>query len=396
MNILFLVARFPLEENDTTLEKDLIKIFSDNGHNCYVAYPHKKKETNDPLFFKLNSNISLLKVNGIDLFSYNKYKKAISIILLPYLFIKYINKYLSNTDFDLIISYTPYMSNPLIIKYLKNKFKCKLLLMMWDIFPQNAIDLGYLKNKLLINYFKQKEKLMLSLFDKVAVNSLGNYNYVLKNYNFIKKENIFIVNNCEYPSARNEKNTFSREKFGLPSSMKVFLFGGNIGVPQQLENIVNLASLMHGSYFVLVGNGTEFKRINNLSQNSKNIKIINRLNRADYEELLDVCDVGMISLNTKFTVPNFPIKVTGYIKKEKPILALLDSISFNDLGYFINTNNIGLAIDMNTFINVNFVIEHFSNSNIEIMKKNAKNIFLNNFHIQNAYNIITKEFTIIK
>jgi hypothetical protein len=190
--------------------------------------------------------------------------------------------------------------------------------------------------------------------------------------------------------------SISREKFGLPTNMKVFLFGGNIGVPQQVENILNLASLMPGFYFVLVGNGTEFKRIINLSQNFKNLKIINRLNRPDYEELLDICDVGMISLNTKFTVPNFPIKVTGYIKKGKPILALLDSVSFKDLGSFINTNNIGLAIDMNNFINVNFVIDHFSNSNIEIMKKNAKNIFINHFHIENAYNIIIKEFTILK
>ena len=156
MNILFLVYRYPDEKNNSTLEKDLVRIFNEKGHSCFAVSITEKKYGKNTYLFDDNG-IKVLKVKTGDLFGVNKIKKGLTVMTMPKLLGKETFKKFGTTKIDLIVAYTPFMANPKLVNNLKKHFACGSLMMMWDIFPQNAKDLGLIKNKYVFNYFKYKD-----------------------------------------------------------------------------------------------------------------------------------------------------------------------------------------------------------------------------------------------
>ena len=113
-----------------------------------------------------------------------------------------------------------------------------------------------------------------------------------------------------------------------------------MGKPQKLENILSLAEKcleLSDVKFIFVGNGSEKERLKKITKdkNLKNIEFIDQLPREDYEKFTSACDIGLVSLDERFTVPNFPSKTTDYFKLSLPILASLDRCSAEDYGKFL-------------------------------------------------------------
>lgn len=125
------------------------------------------------------------------------FEKKITALSLPYIFNKSITKHLGNKQFDLIIAYGPYLCGYNIIKPLKKLFNCKAVLVQWDIFPQNAYDLGIIKNKLIFNYLKYKQKQMLAEYDLILCNSQGNINYLTKHFPQQTNNKLYLFHNAE-------------------------------------------------------------------------------------------------------------------------------------------------------------------------------------------------------
>lgn len=65
--------------------------------------------------------------------------------------------------------------------FIKKMYNANIYLILRDIFPQNAKDLGLIKNPLIFNYFRRKEKKMYkmdSLFSKISINKKIGYYYM--------------------------------------------------------------------------------------------------------------------------------------------------------------------------------------------------------------------------
>ena len=56
--------------------------------------------------------------------------------------------------------------------------------------------------------------------------------------------------------------------------------------------------------------------------------------RDEYEQLMRNADVGIVSLSSLFTIPNFPSRVLSYMQVGKPILAVTDRSS--DVGRMVS------------------------------------------------------------
>lgn len=404
MNILFLVSRYPENENESILEKDLVKIFNDKNHNCFVATINERK-FNKPTYLLNDNKIKVLKTKTGNMFNdINFIEKGITVVTLPFLLKRSILKHFGNEKIDLIIAYSPFMSNPSLLKplrkhFLKNNKNLKTMMILWDIFPQNAKDLGIMKNKLIFSYFKSKEHKMLKSYDFIACNSEGNINYLTTNYNFIKNDNLLLVRNCEYPVTPNllPKDDV-RKKYNLKENEIVFIFGGNMGIPQKIENIINIANEFKTNEnvkFLFAGNGTEKNKLKQLSKDNKNIVFLDFIPREEYESLINACDIGIISLNEKYTVPNFPAKVTGYCKLGLPILASLDNAAFCDLGVLLKEKKMGFPFKAGNLNEGIELIKKILNKkyNISEYSKNIQEFYNKELNIENAYNnIISKLF----
>ncbi|MBZ5526603.1 MAG: glycosyltransferase family 4 protein [Acidobacteriia bacterium] len=146
-----------------------------------------------------------------------------------------------------------------------------------------------------------------------------------------------------------------RGKLGLQDKV-VFFYGGNLGVAQDVDNIVRLAAGLAPYahiHFLLVGEGSEVSRLKRLvaERALNNIQILPPVGQHEYLAMLSEFDVGLISLDRRLTTHNLPGKMLGYMYRGKPMLAsinggndLFDLIEKNDAGFcFKNGEDDSLA-----------------------------------------------------
>lgn len=346
--VLLVVHRYSKGKN-STLEKDMAKILYNLGYRVLVVAPLEREQLGKTQVYN-DGEIKVLYVKtGNNFGQISKLEKIITILMRPFQIEKSIKNYYKDEKIDLIFGYTPFMANYNLFLNLKRNYKAKTILFLWDIFPQNAKDLNMIKNKFIFNFLKYREKMMYRVFDKIICNCEGQIDYIIQN-NYKEKEKLVLVRNLELDNEKSKKNVFNKieikKQLGYEKDDIISVFGGNMGEPQELENLLDMIKEFKEYKrikFLFVGDGTQKGKLKNIKEKNDltNLKIMNSLERSKYEEILSITDIGLISLNKKYTVPNFPTKVTGYIKKEIPIFASLDNCSMSYLGKFIKENRIG-------------------------------------------------------
>lgn len=392
--ILFITHRYPKGKN-TILEKDTAKALFNLGYKVVVVTPIERRNS-QPTHKYNDDGIEVLYVKtGNNFNQTSKLEKLLTVLTRPYLMEKSIKKYYPNEKFDLIFGYTPFMANYKLFSKLKKRYSSRLTLFLWDIFPQNGKDLGMFRSKMLFKFLKFREKMMYKIFDKIICNCEGQIDYILKNKYKVKEKLILIRNSEIFEQKEIFNKELLKEKLGYKKSDIISIFGGNMGEPQELENIVNMANELKqysNLKFIFLGNGTQVNKLKNMKEKNKikNLEILDFVEREKYEKILRICDIGLISLNKNYTVPNFPAKVTGYIKEGIPIFASLDKCSIKYLGKFIETNKIGKVAEAG---NIRKMKEQFiklvENLN-QYDEEHFKNIYFKNFNVNELANKIKK------
>lgn len=397
MNILFLFSRHSEDSKSSTLTKDLSDEFHRQGHQVTVVTLLEKKY-NKSTSMNIENGYRILRVKTGNYFdSSKKIEKGITAVTMPYILKKAIIKNLGTENFDLIFTHTPFISNPKLIKPLKEHFKCKAMLNLWDIFPQNAIDLGIIKNKILLSIFKNTEKKMYEIFDYIGCMSLGNIDYMKQHDKNFDSNKYFLLKNWAIIKPKLEINKKEiREKYGYTKDDFIAIFGGNMGKPQKLENILELAKKLmsnHRIKFLFIGSGTEKTKLEMVAKEKKieNLKFINQIPREDYELLTGACDLGIVSLDERFTVPNFPSKTTDYFKLGIPVLASLDVCSSKDYGIFleekVKAGKYGLASDKEK-IYKKFMEIYLNKKLRENMALNGRRYYEEQLNVEESYKTI--------
>ena len=66
----------------------------------------------------------------------------------------------------------------------------------------------------------------------------------------------------------------------------------------------------------MFGNGTEFEKLKTFFDEYRPRKYAFDENtpREDYDRMIAACDVGMIFLDHRFTIPNFPSRLLSYMQ----------------------------------------------------------------------------------
>lgn len=342
MNILFIFSRHSGDPHDSTLTKDISDEFARQGANVYVMTMLEERYGQETSL-SLENGYHVLRVKIGNYFNTKtKREKVLTILTLPSKFVAAAKKNLSNIKFDLILAHTPFVSSNKIITPLKKFFGCPAHLILWDIFPQNAWDIGIIRNRMIFSFFKRAEIKMLLAYDQIWCMSDGNVKYVREHYPelvTVKIERLY--NSAKIIPLQKINRTQLRAKFGYTDSDVVAIFGGNMGVPQRLENIFALAKLAQDEHllakFLFVGSGTQTDVLRESVKqlNLKSIQFVEQLPRDEYQDIVLASDIALVSLDQRFTVPNFPSKTTDYCKSGLPILASLDDCSASDYGDFL-------------------------------------------------------------
>ena len=350
MNILFLTTGRLEDIKERGLYTDLVRTLEKQGANVYSVSAYEKR-TKNSTERKIEEGVHALRVKTGNVTQCNFIEKGISILCLEGQYKKAIKKYFKDVKFDLVVYTTPPITLTGIIKWIKNRDGARSYLMLKDIFPQNAVDLGILSTKapksFIYRYFRCKEKKLYALSDKIGCMSEANLNYVIKHNPEIDSSKVEIFPNCievhDMSLSGDERNAM-REKYGIPSDRKIFVYGGNLGKPQGIPFVMECLQREKDNpnvFFLIVGSGTEYSKLEAFMReaNLSNARLMSRLPKEDYDRMIGACDIGLIFLDYRFTIPNFPSRLLSYMQAKLPVLACTDPNT--DIGDVIEKGGFG-------------------------------------------------------
>ncbi len=348
MNILFLTMNPFTGVDMHNIYSDLMLEFIRNGHRPYIVTPREKKlgERTELVEFE---DYGILKVQIGNTSGVGLIEKGISTVTLSTLYYRAVKKHLGHMDFGLMLYSTPPITLAVPVKKLKKLFGCPTYLMLKDIFPQNAVDLQMFSRKSPIyTYFAAQERMLYSQSDRIGCMSRANAEFVKKNNPWIPEERVGVCPNGIIPSpvvSREEEKRVLRERYRIPPEATVYLYGGNLGKPQAIDHLVECLKQnkdMDDRYFIICGSGSEFGLLENFfkAYEPKNMKLISFLPKAEYDALVRGCDVGLLFLDKRFTIPNYPSRILSYMEYAMPVLACTDRNT--DVGTDAVENGYGL------------------------------------------------------
>lgn len=405
MNVIFLTMSIFDNIEDRGIYNDLMRKFRECGHNVYIVSPRERRLKINTTF-KESNGVYILGVKTLNLQKTNIIEKGVGQILVERQYKKAIKRYINDVEFDLIIYSTPPITFSKVIRYLKSKNKkAKTYLLLKDIFPQNAVDLGMMsKNGLkgiLYRYFREKEKSLYDLSDYIGCMSPANVRYVIEHNPHITPDKVEIAPNSydlkdnEKTLDPNEKKSI-REKYGLPTTKPIFIYGGNLGKPQGISFLLECMAAnanREECHFLIIGKGTERSKLINWYNESKpaNVTIMDYIPKEDYDQLARACDVGMIFLDYRFTIPNYPSRLLPYLMEKKPIIAATDPNC--DTGSIAEENGYGLWCPSNEVAAFTQCVDKMLKSDIAKMGENGYQFFVENYTVSHTYNAIINHFS---
>jgi glycosyltransferase involved in cell wall biosynthesis len=398
LTILLLTLGFPKDKNASNLYVDLMQEFLRNGNEVYVACQNERRYKCETTIQNING-IKVLRIKTGNITKTNLAEKAVTTLTLEHDFIKAIKAFLPNVKFDLCIYSTPPITFEKVVTYIKNTHNCPSYLLLKDIFPQNAVDLEIIKiGGILWRYLRAKERRLYNVSDYIGCMSKGNVDYILKHNPKIAPVKIEVCPNSIYPIAQKNYDIKEiRHKFEMPNDCVVYLYGGSLGKPQGLDflkDVLLRCNSRKDIFFMIVGDGTEFAKLEKflLENEIKNAKITREIGSLEYHELLGACDVGLIFLDKRFTIPNFPSRFNSYLELSMPCIAATDTAT--DIKDVIREANCGLWVksgDTDGFIDA---VDTLSSDAIlrKQMGINAREYLEQHYTVSKSYNIIAAHF----
>lgn len=386
MKILYL-SQQELNINGEGIYSDLINGLIERGHDitlCCADSTYQRTEyTND--------GIKKLKVKVANQFGVNIIKKGLIILSLENVITKAIKRYLKNESFDLVLYATPPITFAKVIKYCKKKYGCKSYLMLKDIFPQNAVDLNMMSTTglggILYKLFRKKEIELYKTSDRIGCMSPANMKYLLEHNNYINEKKVEIFPNAikirEKDNCLKSKGEIF-DKLNINKDKVIFIYGGNMGKPQGLgylaDAIKNCRDIT-AAHFIMIGKGSEKDKFFRLLSGVENVTTLDALPQADYEKLCAQCDIGMVVLDKRFTIPNFPSRILSYLDNSMPVFASTDKNT--DIKELIEDANCGkwcCSDDIQAFREkVIWFVEN--KEQLDKMGKNGRNYLVMNFDV---------------
>jgi hypothetical protein len=403
MNILFLtMAKFTSVEN-RGIYTDLMRKLRDSGHGVYIVFPSERRSKLKTYYLE-KEGVQIIGVRTLNVQKTNIIEKGIGQVSIELLYKRAVKKYFKDISFDLILYSTPPITFPNVISYCKKVNPQAIsYLLLKDIFPQNAVDIGMMKKSgikgLLYKYFRRKEKKSYKLSDYIGCMSPANVHYLITNNPEINPNKVEIAPNSIELNDEiiNCDKIAIRTKYGLPINKPIFIYGGNLGKPQGISFIIeclNANKSRKDCHFVIVGNGTEYDKLDAWMKNAMpaNVSLYARLPKEDYDMLVKSCDVGLIFLDYRFTIPNYPSRLLSYLENKMPIIACTDKNC--DTGLIAEKFGYGLYCPSNDISKFTLCINEILSMDVSSMGEKGYKFLKDNYLVEHTYNVIIKHFNV--
>lgn len=400
MNVIFLTLSRITNIRDRGIYTDLLRKFRDEGHSVFVVCPFERRLGKKTRLYE-SDGVKILGVKVLNIQKTNWVEKGLGTVLLESQYMRAVRHYLKAETFDLILYSTPPITLAGVVGRLKKRNpRARTYLLLKDIFPQNAVDLEMLKEGgLLHRYFRRKEKELYRLSDYIGCMSPANVEFLLRHNPEIAPCKVELAPNSVDPESAvfaDDRDAVRRE-FGLPVNKPIFIYGGNLGKPQGIDFLIACLEANRtrtDCYFMVIGTGTEYDKLNRwyAAGEHPNMRLCPGMPKADYDRLVRSCDVGLIFLDHRFLIPNYPSRLLSYMEYKMPVLAATDVCT--DIGSIAQVNGYGFWCESTDVAAFTALVDRyvFHPEMIRPMGECAYRFLLENYLVDHTYGKIVSHW----
>ncbi len=308
MKVLITSQVFPPELHPTAvMVKELAEALSSEGWDVTVAtgYPHHPHGRLYPGYTRCGVQIE--RQNGFKVFR-GWHLVHPSPFMLPRALMMasqcaaFLPGALKGQRPDLIISYGPPLIGPLTSAILTKMFRSRLLTVIYDIYPDIAVEGGHLKNNTLIRGAKILEKAVYRASHGIVVLSEG-FRRTLVAEKGVPSHKVAVIpvwldGRDIFPKDRN--NPWRRE-MNIPAEKFAVLYAGTIGLVSGAEVVLEAAQLVESFrdiLFLFVGEGQIKDRLEtqSRSQGLTNLRFLPFQPRERLSEVQATADISLVTL----------------------------------------------------------------------------------------------------
>lgn len=330
----------PLNSSGAVQLRDLSLELVRQGHKPTVMIP--VSDLWQPWLLEDLNGVQVLRLNAPRTRDTSYVRRTIGEFLMPFAMLRNLRKSpFAGVQWDGVVWYSPTIFLGPIANALKKASACRSYLIIRDIFPEWAVDMGMLGRGLPYRFFKAVADYQYSVADVIGVQTSGNLHY-FDSWGSKLGRRVEVLQNW-LADAPNVGCSISLAESSLAGRV-IFVYAGNMGVARGMEVLLDLVECLQFRKdigFLFVGRGSEAIRLraDAIARGLDNILFHDEIDSAEIPGLYAQCHVGIVALDPRHKTHNIPGKFLSYMQAGLPVLASINP--GNDLVDMIEHEGVG-------------------------------------------------------
>ena len=392
MRIALIADAYPPMRSSAAVQlRDLSVEMLKQDHLPTVIIP--SSDLKQPWLLEVMDGLQVLRLKAPRTKDIGYIRRTINEFLLPFVMLRNLRKSpLSNVKWDGVVWYSPTIFLWPLANALKKASACRSYLIIRDIFPEWAVDMGLLSRGLPYRFFKAIERYQYSVADVIGVQTQGNLAYFDK-CNLRADQSVEVLQNWLANSPLQGSSIVVND--GQLAGRCIFVYAGNMGIAQGMRILIDLAeSLNHRNDigFLFVGRGSDAKILceDAKSRGLSNILFFDEIDPTEIAGLYAQCHIGIVALDSRHKTHNIPGKFLSYMLSGLPVLASINPD--NDLVEMINREGVGRVCTDYSLTSLQYLAESLVDdvlTDVDISFR-CKSLSKKLFSTDSAVNLIVK------
>ena len=352
MRIALIADTFPpLRTSGAVQLRDLSREFVRQGHRLTVMLP--AVDLPSPWQIDEFDGVQVLRLRAPRMKDVGYVRRTIAEFLMPFFMRHNLMKSpLARERWDGVVWYAPSIFHGPLVKFLKVGSACKSYLIVRDIFPEWAVDMGLMGRGLPYRFFDAVARYQYSVADVIGIQTPGNAGYFAGWLQKPARQLEVLQNWLDQPA---QARCSIRINETMLAGRKVFVYAGNMGVAQGMGILLDLAERLLACPdvgFLFVGRGSDAERLKDSARlrGLSNTLFFDEIHPDEIPDLYAQCAVGIVALDPRHKSHNIPGKFLTYMQSGLPVLATINA--GNDLAALIREENVGQVCESNQLVDL--------------------------------------------
>jgi len=341
MRIALIADTFPpLRTSGAVQLRDLSREFSRQGHSLTVLLPASDQQ--EPWLLEELDGAQVMRLRAPRIKDIGYVRRTLGELAMPFAMLRQLRKSpLANERWDGVVWYAPSIFHGPLASALKKSSRCKGYLIVRDIFPEWAVDMGLMGRGLPYRFFDAVARYQYSVADVIGVQTPGNKGYFDRWHGRSGRMLEVLQNWLEKPAQ--VRCSIRVQETSLAGRM-VLVYAGNMGVAQGMDILLDLAEKLRSRSdvgFLFVGRGSDAARLKASAQERQldNVVFRDEIHPDEIPDLYAQCSAGIVALDPRHKSHNIPGKFLTYMQSGLPVLANVNT--GNDLAQMIRNDRVG-------------------------------------------------------